>query len=418
MCKKLTKLAFECEKMHEELTRYRSIYGDIGTNQSSEGSSNSPYARETEVKVHLRLVEEEATLLSRRIVELEVENRGMRAEMSDLRERGGGGEEQEEPQEGVGEHLALAAQGSDREKKDHELRREYTQFQDGERKQEKESVVLECCQVDMELHFSNNNQSQVERMFDQSQITREGPVGGEQDSQENDSDKRGRMAVSCFSEKDLEALLDLRDHASLVCSALQLLTTPVNNGHCSPLLSPYLPRLEIDPQSKAQVQGLDSPQQEPLFGALELLQSMLMAFVGKMESVMSSGLEQNELFYQAVDRGWDSNAVTVLSRASALNYKDTKNMLGTPEKKETVEDLGIAEVMEKEEEAMQELGPLSQWNHLNTCRDPVVRLTLQILWILHQRCVGKRNLLESKEVRRYSTLSTSTFIVSLSVDIN
>ncbi|XP_062315003.1 protein SOGA1-like [Osmerus eperlanus] len=398
MCKKLTKLAFECEKMHEELTRYRSIYGDIGTNQSSEGSSNSPYTREAEVKVHLRLVEEEATLLSRRIVELEVENRGMRAEMSDLRERGGG-EEQEEPQEGVRGHLALPAQGSDREKKDHELRREYTRFQDGERKQEKGSVVLECSQVDMECHFSNNNQSQVERMFDQSQITREGPVGGEQDSQENDSDKQGRKAVSCFSGKDLEALLNLRDHACLVCSALQLLTTPVNNGHCSPLLSPYLPRLETDPQSKAQVQGQDSPQQEPLFGALELLQSMLMAFVGRMESLMSSGLEQNELSYQTVDRGWDSNAVTVLSRASALNYKDTKNMLALTEKKETVEDLSIAEVMEKEEEAMQELGPLSHWNHLNTCRDPVVRLTLQILWILHQRCVGKINSLESNEVR-------------------
>ena len=145
MCKKLTKLAFECEKMHEELTRYRSIYGDIGINQSSEGSSNSPYAREADVKVHLRLVEEEATLLSRRIVELEVENRGMRAEMSDLRERGG--EEQEEPQEDVGEHLALPAQGSDREKKDHELKREYTRFQDGERKQEKGNGVLECSSV-------------------------------------------------------------------------------------------------------------------------------------------------------------------------------------------------------------------------------------------------------------------------------
>lgn len=35
--------------------------------------------------MHLKLVEEEANLLSRRIVELEVENRGLRAEMEDMK---------------------------------------------------------------------------------------------------------------------------------------------------------------------------------------------------------------------------------------------------------------------------------------------------------------------------------------------
>ncbi|KAG7216002.1 hypothetical protein INR49_003524 [Caranx melampygus] len=91
MCKKLTKLVSESEGMREELAKYHSTYGDIDATQSPEGKHNSAHTREAEVKVHLKLVEEEATLLSRRIVELEVENRGLRAEMSDLREKVGGG---------------------------------------------------------------------------------------------------------------------------------------------------------------------------------------------------------------------------------------------------------------------------------------------------------------------------------------
>ena len=47
--------------------------------------ADSPHTREAEVRVHLKLVEEEANLLSRRIVELEVENRGLRAEMDDMK---------------------------------------------------------------------------------------------------------------------------------------------------------------------------------------------------------------------------------------------------------------------------------------------------------------------------------------------
>lgn len=47
--------------------------------------ADSPHTREAEIRVHLKLVEEEANLLSRRIVELEVENRGLRAEMEDMK---------------------------------------------------------------------------------------------------------------------------------------------------------------------------------------------------------------------------------------------------------------------------------------------------------------------------------------------
>ncbi|XP_048861409.1 protein SOGA1 isoform X6 [Brienomyrus brachyistius] len=85
MCKKLTKMAKESEGMREELAKYRSLYGDLDASLSVEEVADSPHSREAEVKVHLKLVEEEANLLSRRIVELEVENRGLRAEMDDMK---------------------------------------------------------------------------------------------------------------------------------------------------------------------------------------------------------------------------------------------------------------------------------------------------------------------------------------------
>uniref|UniRef100_A0A8C7Z1D5 Microtubule crosslinking factor 2 n=1 Tax=Oryzias sinensis TaxID=183150 RepID=A0A8C7Z1D5_9TELE len=85
MCKKLTKLVKDSEAMKEELAKYRSLYGDINASLTVEEVADSPHTREAEVRVHLKLVEEEANLLSRRIVELEVENRGLRAEMEDMK---------------------------------------------------------------------------------------------------------------------------------------------------------------------------------------------------------------------------------------------------------------------------------------------------------------------------------------------
>uniref|UniRef100_A0A8C6LEW7 Microtubule crosslinking factor 2 n=1 Tax=Nothobranchius furzeri TaxID=105023 RepID=A0A8C6LEW7_NOTFU len=85
MCKKLTKLVKDGEAMKEELAKYRSMYGDVNASLTVEEVADSPHTREAEVRVHLKLVEEEANLLSRRIVELEVENRGLRAEMDDMK---------------------------------------------------------------------------------------------------------------------------------------------------------------------------------------------------------------------------------------------------------------------------------------------------------------------------------------------
>ncbi|KAM8775230.1 microtubule cross-linking factor 2 isoform 2-T2 [Rhynchonycteris naso] len=93
MCKKLTKLVKENDSMKEELLKYRSLYGDLDSALSAEELADAPHSRETDLKVHLKLVEEEANLLSRRIVELEVENRGLRAEMDDMKDHSGGGAE-------------------------------------------------------------------------------------------------------------------------------------------------------------------------------------------------------------------------------------------------------------------------------------------------------------------------------------
>ncbi|XP_027868056.1 protein SOGA1 isoform X2 [Xiphophorus couchianus] len=85
MCKKLTKLVKDSEAMKEELAKYRSLYGDVNSSLTVEEVADSPHTREAEVRVHLKLVEEEANLLSRRIMELEVENRGLRAEMDEMK---------------------------------------------------------------------------------------------------------------------------------------------------------------------------------------------------------------------------------------------------------------------------------------------------------------------------------------------
>ncbi|XP_078275294.1 microtubule cross-linking factor 2 isoform X2 [Rhinoraja longicauda] len=85
MCKKLTKLVKENESMREELVKYSSLYGDLDNGVSVGAFVESPHVREAELKLHLKLVEEEANILSRRTVELEVENRGLKAEMDELK---------------------------------------------------------------------------------------------------------------------------------------------------------------------------------------------------------------------------------------------------------------------------------------------------------------------------------------------
>ncbi|XP_063307630.1 microtubule cross-linking factor 1 isoform X2 [Pelobates fuscus] len=85
MRKKMAKLGKEKDDLEQELEKYKSIYGDVDSPLPTGETGGPPSTREAELKLRLKLVEEEANILGRKIVELEVENRGIKAEMEDLR---------------------------------------------------------------------------------------------------------------------------------------------------------------------------------------------------------------------------------------------------------------------------------------------------------------------------------------------
>ncbi|XP_072264976.1 microtubule cross-linking factor 3 isoform X1 [Pyxicephalus adspersus] len=85
MRKKMAKIDKEKDRLEHELQKYRSFYGDLDSPLPKGEASGPPTTREAELKLRLRLVEEEANILGRKIVELEVENRGLKAELDDLR---------------------------------------------------------------------------------------------------------------------------------------------------------------------------------------------------------------------------------------------------------------------------------------------------------------------------------------------
>ncbi|XP_047244047.1 protein SOGA3-like [Girardinichthys multiradiatus] len=90
MRKKAAKIDKEKDRLEQELQKYRSFYGELDSTHPKGEAGGPPTTRESELKLRLRLVEEEANILGRKIVELEVENRGLRAELDDLRGEGGG----------------------------------------------------------------------------------------------------------------------------------------------------------------------------------------------------------------------------------------------------------------------------------------------------------------------------------------
>ncbi|KAJ8411478.1 hypothetical protein AAFF_G00162860 [Aldrovandia affinis] len=85
MRKKMAKIDKEKDRLEHELQKYRSFYGDLDSPLPKGEAGGPPTTRESELKLRLRLVEEEANILGRKIVELEVENRGLKAELEDLR---------------------------------------------------------------------------------------------------------------------------------------------------------------------------------------------------------------------------------------------------------------------------------------------------------------------------------------------
>uniref|UniRef100_A0A8C7KIN9 Microtubule crosslinking factor 1 n=1 Tax=Oncorhynchus kisutch TaxID=8019 RepID=A0A8C7KIN9_ONCKI len=87
MRKKMAKLGKEKDKLEQEIQQYKSVYGDVDSPLPlAELAGGGPHStREAELRLRLKLVEEEANILGRKIVELEVENRGLRAENDDIR---------------------------------------------------------------------------------------------------------------------------------------------------------------------------------------------------------------------------------------------------------------------------------------------------------------------------------------------
>lgn len=87
MRKKMAKLGREKDELEQELQKYKSVYGDVDSPLPlAECSGGGPHTtREAELRLRLKLVEEEANILGRKIVELEVENRSLRGENEDLR---------------------------------------------------------------------------------------------------------------------------------------------------------------------------------------------------------------------------------------------------------------------------------------------------------------------------------------------
>nr|XP_048291295.1 microtubule cross-linking factor 1 isoform X2 [Myodes glareolus] len=85
MRKKMAKLGREKDELEQELQKYKSLYGDVDSPLPTGEAGGPPSTREAELKLRLKLVEEEANILGRKIVELEVENRGLKAEMEDMR---------------------------------------------------------------------------------------------------------------------------------------------------------------------------------------------------------------------------------------------------------------------------------------------------------------------------------------------
>ncbi|XP_067303333.1 microtubule cross-linking factor 2 isoform X2 [Pseudorasbora parva] len=352
MCKKLTKMALDSEAMREELAKYRLLYGEVDENQAAAGTNNSAHTREAEVKVHLRLVEEEATLLSRRIVELEVENRGLRAEMSELRERGGGSLEEEEIVKGAGEGLALTL-----------------------RTGEQEEVLTRGCLDGVEkpdtLGIHNNmkeNQMHAEKEHMENSsihMHREGPIGGEQElsSEIKEEDRQARCKSDCmFGVKDLEGLLAIHDQALLVRSTIQLLTAPAKKNGVSPTCThktfpggPYLSKTTVDPQCMTN-QWLLDPMLSPLTNGLEVLQAQLRALVDKLEVLSNSTLGHPEPVIE-------KNILHFGEDLSAMK-EDAKNL------------------------ARQEH---NEGNVGNGCdQDSLVLLTLQLRWFIQQWRQGER----------------------------
>ncbi|CAL8356412.1 unnamed protein product [Arctogadus glacialis] len=75
MRKKMAKIDKEKDRLDQELQKYRSFYGDVDSPLPKGEARGPPSSRESELKLRLRLVEEEANILGRKILYCEVRTR-------------------------------------------------------------------------------------------------------------------------------------------------------------------------------------------------------------------------------------------------------------------------------------------------------------------------------------------------------
>ncbi|KAG9333240.1 hypothetical protein JZ751_012960 [Albula glossodonta] len=246
MCRKLAKMARENEAMAEELSRFRSLYG--GTAEGPASEHTHAHAREAEVRVHLRLVEEEATLLSRRIAELEVENRGLRAEMEEMR--------YPELPEGAPLPEGEAGKGAELLQKNMVAAEELTGTSVGV------GVGLNLC-------VANG----VTPQGDASPLGSEGHALLSHLDLGAESHKRG--GALSLGPGHYPALLNIRDQARLLSSAIHLLTTSVHAHRPAPVCH-MTPPITQD-------QGVVG--KDTLSHSLMELQAQLLAFVRRVEAL-------------------------------------------------------------------------------------------------------------------------------------
>ncbi|XP_036386718.1 protein SOGA1-like [Megalops cyprinoides] len=334
MCRKLAKMAKESEGMAQELARFRSLYGEVDSALTGEEVANSRHTREAEVRVHLKLVEEEANLLSRRIVELEVENRGLRAEM----------EESKGPElpGGVGPNSLGGAGGGDAGEGAGELRKQL-QFVEEEAELLRRSLLeleeqnkalvreLDCCRVEQEAEadssiFSEDSSSMVSEasqeeptdgkarklqrhnrallsdlqlchleatvepedsakgMLGHGRYQR--PIGGENhpleeaidgcDSGDNDSHSYPDCGPQYLWLEDYKALLSIRAQACLISTTIQLLTASSSSSSTP---------AEQEGVDNSQALLPDLPSADALVSGLENLQMQLLSFVERVEAL-------------------------------------------------------------------------------------------------------------------------------------
>lgn len=84
MCKKMVKLGREKDELEQEFQKYKFFYGDVDSFLFMGEVGGFFSIWEVELKLWLKLVEEEVNILGWKIVELEVENCGFKVEMEDM----------------------------------------------------------------------------------------------------------------------------------------------------------------------------------------------------------------------------------------------------------------------------------------------------------------------------------------------